>query len=215
MNDIASQIKAIHRQVSTRPIESGEIVSVQLRRTYDASVEDVWEAVTDPARLKRWFLPVSGDLHVGGTFQFEGNAGGEILTCEPPRLLKATWGGPTSLVELRLSPGVDSDTLLEFEHTVPIEMAGSGAGALYVGPGWDAALRSLGLFLRGEAGDDPIALENSPEGREFSRQSVHAWVTVVEFSGTAGPEEIAEATRMSLAQFAPDLAATPVRDKSN
>ncbi|MGD9891431.1 MAG: SRPBCC domain-containing protein, partial [Dehalococcoidia bacterium] len=161
-----------------------------------------------PVRLKRWFLPVSGDLRVGGTFQFEGNAGGDILTCEPPRLLKATWGGPTSLVELRLSPGEDSDTVLEFEHTVPIEMAGSGAGALYVGPGWDAALRSLGLFLRGEAGDDPVALENSPEGQEFSRQSVHAWVTVVESSGTASTEDIAAATEVSLAQFAPGLGAS-------
>ena len=58
-----------------------------LRRRYDAAIEDVWDAVTDPDRLKRWFLPISGDLRVGGTFQLEGNAGGEILSCEPPRLL--------------------------------------------------------------------------------------------------------------------------------
>jgi hypothetical protein len=32
---------------------------------------------------------------------------------------------------------------------------------------------------------------------------VHAWVGVVEASGTAGPEDIAAATEVSLAQFAP------------
>ncbi len=215
MIDIASQLKAIHREVGKRPIESGEGVGVLLRRSYDAPIEDVWDAVTDPDRMKRWFLPVSGDLRVGGTFQLEGNAGGEILRCEPPRLLKVTFGGPTSLVELRLSPAGDSDTILELEHTVPIEMAGSGAGALYVGPGWDGALMALGLFLRGEVSDDPVAAANSPQGQEFSRQSVQAWATVVESSGTASTDEIAAATHMSLAQFAPDLDATQNQNKSN
>jgi uncharacterized protein YndB with AHSA1/START domain len=204
MTDFASHLKAIHRQVSKGPIESGEDVSVLLRRNYDAPIEDVWDAVTDPDRVKRWFLPVSGDLRVGGAFQIEGNAGGEIISCERPRLLKVTFGGPTSLVELRLSADGDNNTLLELEHTVPIEMAGSGAGALYVGPGWDGAFMALGLFLSGAVIDDPVAAANSPEGQEFSRQSVHAWVAAIELSGTAGPDEIAAATAASLAQFAPD-----------
>jgi uncharacterized protein YndB with AHSA1/START domain len=206
MIDIAHQLKAIHREVGRRPAESGEVVGVVLRRSYDASVEDVWDAVTDPDRLKRWFLPISGDLRVGGTFQLEGNAGGEILECEPPHRLKVTFGGPTSLVELRLSPGEAGDTTLELEHTVPIEMAGSGAGALFVGPGWDGALMALGLFFAGEAPEDPVAAANSPQVQEFSRQSVQAWVVAIESSGTAGPDEIAAATQMSLAQFAPDAA---------
>jgi uncharacterized protein YndB with AHSA1/START domain len=213
MIDIASQLKAIHREVGKRPIENGEGVAVLLRRSYDAPIEDVWDALTDPDRMKRWFLPVSGDLRVGGTFQLEGNAGGEILTCEPPRLLKVTFGGPTSVVELRLSPAGDSNTVLELEHTVPIEMAGSGAGALYVGPGWDGALMALALFLSGEVIDDPVAAANSPQGQEFSRQSVHAWVSAVESSGTAGADEIAAATQASLAQFAPDLDGTQNQDE--
>jgi uncharacterized protein YndB with AHSA1/START domain len=204
MIDVASQLKAIHREVSKGPIENGESVNVLLRRGYDAPIEDVWDAMTDPDRVKRWFLPLSGDLRVGGAFQLEGNAGGEILTCEPPRLLKVTFGGPTSVVELRLSADGDDHTVLELEHTVPIEMAGSGAGALYVGPGWDGALMGLGLFLRGEAKGDPVAAANSPQAQEFSRQSVHAWVAAVESSGTADADEIAAATTISLAQFAPD-----------
>ncbi|BCJ69186.1 SRPBCC family protein [Polymorphospora rubra] len=204
MIDIASQLKAIHREVSRLPATSGETVSVRLRREYPAPVEDVWDAVTDPDRLKRWFLPVSGDLRAGGSFQLEGNAGGDILTCEPPRLLKVTFGGPTSLVELRLTADGD-DTVLELEHTVPIEIAGSGAGALYVGPGWDGAVMALALFVAGQTVDDPVATANSAQGQEFSRRSVHAWADVVGASGTAGPDEIAAATEVSLAQFAPDL----------
>jgi uncharacterized protein YndB with AHSA1/START domain len=207
MIDIASQLNAIHRQVEQQlPADgSGERVSVLLRRGYDAPIDDVWDAVTQPDRIKRWLMPISGELRVGGSFQLEGNAGGEILTCEPPRLLKVTFGAPTSIVEVRLTPDGDGDTVLELEHTVPIEIAQSGAGALYVGPGWDGALLGLGLFLRGEAVGDPVAAANSPEAQEFSKQSVHVWAEVVKDSGTATAEQLAGATEVSLAQFAPDL----------
>jgi uncharacterized protein YndB with AHSA1/START domain len=211
MIDIAGQLEAIHRQVERQlPAGgSGELVSVLLRRSYDAPIGDVWDAVTQPDRIKRWFMPISGELRAGGSFQLEGNAGGDILTCEPPRLLKVSFGGPTSIVELRLTPDGANDTVLELEHTVPIEMAQSGAGALYVGPGWDGALLGLGLFLRGEAVGDPVAAASSPEALEFSKQSVHAWVEVVKESGTATDEELAAATEVSLAQFAPDAATPP------
>ena len=206
MIDIANQLNAIHRQVERQPAAdgAGERVSVLLRRSYDTAAQDVWDAVTDPDRIKRWLMPISGDLRVGGSFQLEGNAGGEILACEPPRLLRVTFGDPNSIVQLRLTAQADGDTVLELEHTVPIEIAQSGAGALWVGPGWDGALLGLGLFLRGEAVGDPVAAANSPEARAFSKESVHAWAAVVEDSGTATAEQLAAATEVSLAQFAPD-----------
>jgi uncharacterized protein YndB with AHSA1/START domain len=186
----------------------GERVSVLLSRAYDAPIGDVWDAVTQPDRIKRWFMPISGDLRVGGNFQLEGNAGGEILACEPPRLLRVTFGGPTSLVEVRLTARGESGAMLELEHTVPIEMAQSGAGALYVGPGWDGAVMGLDLFLRGEAIGDPVAAANSPQALEFSKGSVQTWAEVVKNSGTASDEQLAEATEVSLAQFAPDMASS-------
>ena len=71
-------------------------------------VEEVWDALTDPQRIVRWFLPITGDLRLGGTYQLEGNAGGKILRCEPPHSLLVTWamGEDTgaSQVEVRLSP---------------------------------------------------------------------------------------------------------------
>jgi uncharacterized protein YndB with AHSA1/START domain len=208
MIDIASHLNAISRKVEVLPPANGlgERVSVLLRRGYDAPIDDVWAALTEPDRIRRWFMPISGELRVGGSFQLEGNAGGEILACEPPRLFRVTFGGPTSLVEVRLTAQGESGALLELEHTVPIEMAQSGAGALYVGPGWDGALLGLDLFLRGEAIGDPVAAANSSEAVEFSRQSVLAWAEVVKDSGTASDEELAAATEVSLAQFAPDQA---------
>jgi uncharacterized protein YndB with AHSA1/START domain len=205
MIDIADELAAIGRRVTRGTTLSGETVSVQVERTCDASVEDVWDAVTDPDRLRRWFLPVSGDLRVGGTFQLEGNAGGDILACEAPRLLRVTFGGETSVVELRLAPLDGERTALELEHTVPIELAGSGAGALYVGPGWDLALFALGQYAVGVVAEDPLAAAETPEGKELAHRSVLAWREVVETSGTATPEEIAAASEVSLAQFAPGM----------
>jgi uncharacterized protein YndB with AHSA1/START domain len=135
--DILEHINAIHRHVS----RTGEDVSVLLKRSYGASVEDVWDALTDPERMRRWLMPITGELKIGGSFPLEGNAGGEILECEPPSRFKVTFGGPTSLLEVRLTAGAEDETTeLELEHTVPAEFAGGGAGALYVGPGWDGAL---------------------------------------------------------------------------
>ncbi|MET1074208.1 MAG: SRPBCC family protein [Umezawaea sp.] len=203
MIDIVNQLKAIHREVGRVPTPSGEVVSVVLRRDYDVEIGDLWEALTDPERVARWFLPLTGDLRVGGSFQLEGNAGGDVLDCRPPRLLKVTFGGPVSVVELRLSAS-GGGTALELEHTVPIEMAGSGAGALYVGPGWDGAFLALALFFASEPDGDPIATGATPEAQEFSRQSVQEWVAAIESSGTASAEDIAAAVEVALAQFAPD-----------
>jgi len=200
MIDIVNQLNAIRRQVS----RNTEEVGVSLTRRYDASIEDVWEAITDPDRIKRWLMPISGDLRVGGAFQLEGNAGGEILQCEPPRRLKVTFGGETSIVEVRLS-AEGEQTALELEHTVPIDMAGSGAGALFVGPGWDGALMGLGRFLAGEATGDPVKAARSTQVQEFSKASVQAWAATIETSGTATADELAAAKEASLAGFAPDL----------
>src|SRR5690242_16423477 len=122
MSDIVNEINAVHREVGRREFPSGAGRTVVLRRTYDAPIEDVWDAVTNPERLNRWFLPVTGDFRLGGKYQLEGNAGGEILRCEPPRLLAVTWifGDPeqagASEVEVRLASGTDGDTVFELVH---------------------------------------------------------------------------------------------------
>jgi hypothetical protein len=49
VRDMLDELAAAHRAVARRTDGDGEIVSVQLRRSYDAAPEDVWDAVTDPA----------------------------------------------------------------------------------------------------------------------------------------------------------------------
>ena len=206
MIDTGNQIDAIQREVGTRTTDAGEVVSVLLRREYAAAVGDVWDAVTDPERVKRWFMPVSGDLREGGDFQLEGNAGGRILRCDPPRLLRATFGDESSIVEVRLTAGAGDATILELEHTVPMAMAGSSAGALYVGPGWDGAVMGLGLYLTGGFTGDPVEAANSPEVIAFNGQSIEKWTAVLEASGTATPEQIAAGVEAARAQFTPEAA---------
>jgi uncharacterized protein YndB with AHSA1/START domain len=202
MIDVSAQIGAIHRTVSRTPREDGgENVTVLATRTYAADPEDTWFALTEPSRIARWFMPVSGDLRVGGRYQLEGDVEGDILECDQPRRFRITYGGETSIVEVRLASDGEGATTLELEHTVPIEMAQSGAGALWVGPGWDGALLALGRFLAGDVAENPVAA-NSPEASAFGEESVRAWAAAVEASGTATAEQLSEAVDMSMAQFA-------------
>jgi uncharacterized protein YndB with AHSA1/START domain len=203
MFDLLQQLHAIYREASRRPGDAGELVSLQVRRTYDAPVADVWSALTDASRLARWMYPIEGELRAGGSFQFQGNAGGDILACEPPRLLRITYGGPTSVVEIRLTGRDRSATELVLEHTVPIEIARSAAGALFVGPGWDTGLVALDLHLRGALGD-AAAFHASREVHDFGARSVAAWSDAVTASGGATSDELAAARAAALGQYAPD-----------
>jgi uncharacterized protein YndB with AHSA1/START domain len=180
--------------VSVRTAE-GEARMLRIRRRYNASVEDVWEACTTPDRLKRFFLPISGDLRVGGRFQFQGNAGGEILRCEPPRQLRITWEygqGPASEVDLRLTSDAAGGTVLQLEHSpVPqvVEMDGRKldpilndplTGMWGMGTGWEMGLIALGKYLRGEMPDvSKRSFELTPEILEMVAQCGEGWAAAV------------------------------------
>jgi len=126
------------------------------------------------------------------------------MTCEPPRHLVVTFGGESSIVDVVLA-GEGDQTLLKLTHSVPIELAGSGAGALYVGPGWDGALLGIAQYLAGEVVSDPVAAANSPEVQDFNVSSIKEWIAAVEASDTADADTISAAQQAALAQYAPDL----------
>ncbi|GAA1155391.1 SRPBCC family protein [Kribbella jejuensis] len=202
MIDILEHINAVQREVS----RTGETVTVLMRRSYRAEPVEVWDALTDPDRMRRWFMPVSGELKVGGSFQLEGNAGGEILECEPPKRFKVTFGGPTSLLELRLLPGANDSTDLELEHSMSEAPAPGGSGALWVGPGWDGGLLGLALYIHGELPPDanPMEMANSAEVIAYNEQCVRAWIKAIRASGTTSEEDLLSAAKISLSQYAPD-----------
>ncbi|GAA4064774.1 SRPBCC domain-containing protein [Nonomuraea soli] len=211
MIDIVNQINATTRELGEHPVAEGAGRSLVLRRTYDAAIDDVWDACTDPERLGRWLAPVEGDLRPGGTYQLKDNAGGTILRCEEPRLLKVTWvlgEAMNTEVELRLTPGQGERTDLELVHSSPaaivdemVRAYGPG-GTIGIGGGWDLTLLGLDLHLTG-AEFDPVTWEDSAEAREFAARSCHAWGAVVQAAWSIGDDDIAAAVAFGVQHFAP------------
>ena len=158
MIDVTQQINAVRRKVGTRVLEAGEARTVTISRTYSAAIEDLWDACTNAERIPRWFLPVSGDLRPGGHYQLEGNAGGTIERCDPPKSFFATWefGGEVSWIEVRLTAETAGGTRLEIEHIAHVgdeRWAEFGPGA--VGIGWDMVIMGLSLYLSGRPAVNP------------------------------------------------------------
>ena len=118
MIDVKEHVNAVRREVGTRALEAGEARVVTIIRTYDAPVDDVWDACTNIERIPRWFAPVTGDLRVGGRYQLQGNAGGLVERCDPPRSFAATWefGGEVSWHRGPLSTRLADGTVLTLEH---------------------------------------------------------------------------------------------------
>jgi uncharacterized protein YndB with AHSA1/START domain len=205
MIDETRQINAVRRQVGARVTEAGEVRTVTISQVYDATIDDVWDACTNPERIPRWFLPVSGDLRLHGRFQLEGNAGGTIERCDPPKSFAVTWemGDQVSWVEVRLTAEPDGGTRFELEHAAKIDddtWAQFGPGA--VGVGWDTGL--LGLARHLSAGPDAqrpdaMAWLASEEGRRFVSLSSGQWCEANVLAGADRADAQAAADRTTAA----------------
>ncbi len=212
--DPAATAGLVTRQVRTGT-RDGTLTRVAVaRRTYATDQADLWNAVTDPERLRRWFSPVTGDLAEGGHYQVQGNAGGTVLRCDPPRSFSLTWefGPMTSWVTVNVAED-DDGARLELLHEAPVdpdmwEMFGPGA----VGVGWDLSLMGLGMHLESGASvdhDDAEAWAISPNGVEVTRQFAGAWADAAVADGD--DHDLAhEAAARTVAFFTtpPDPAAT-------
>jgi uncharacterized protein YndB with AHSA1/START domain len=191
----------VTREVRSGSREGGPTRIAIARRTYPTDQADLWDALTNAERIPRWFLPITGDLHVGGRYQLEGNAGGVIEQCDRPTSLAVTWefGGGTSWLRVTLAPAGDS-TDLELAHEAPVDpefwdQFGPGA----VGVGWDLALMGLGLHLESGEPVDPAEFATftvSPEGIELVRRAAAGWADAAIGDGDEpGPaKEAAERT---------------------
>ncbi|WP_326556358.1 SRPBCC family protein [Micromonospora sp. NBC_01796] len=182
MIDVNEKINAVRRQVGKRVLEAGEARVQTISQVYDTTLEDLWDACTKPERIARWFLPVTGDLQVGGRYQFEGNAGGTVERCDPPKGFAATWeyGTEVSWIEVRLTGEPTGGTRFELDHIAHVDderWAQYGPGA--TGVGWDLGFIGLGLHLAsGGAPVDPAAVEawsTSDDGRQFITLSSQRW----------------------------------------
>ncbi|HEY0627782.1 MAG TPA: SRPBCC family protein [Sphingomicrobium sp.] len=181
--DVSRHIGAITRQVVDGERDGKPTRIVRASRSFRTDIDDTWDAVTNPARIPRWFSPVSGNLKPGGRYQIEGNAGGTIEECDPPRRLSLTWefGGGVSWVAVNLVEEAGG-TRLELEHMAPLDDKSEefwnqyGPGA--VGIGWD--LSFLGLAEHLEHGwDKPPETDTewvkSDNYKAFARGSSTSW----------------------------------------
>lgn len=177
--DPAAQARLTHREVRAGN-RDGEVTKVVVAsRHYAAPRAQVWDAISNPERIPRWFLPVTGELRLGGRYQLEGNAGGVIERCEPPELIAVTWEifGATSWVEVQLGED-DAGTLLQLRHEARIDQHWEQFGPGAVGVGWDLGLQGLRLHLDTGAAVDPQGFEAwsaSAAGTEFITACSHDW----------------------------------------
>jgi uncharacterized protein YndB with AHSA1/START domain len=189
--DVDHQINAVQRNLGTRTIDIGDAHVVTVSQGYDTDPTDLWDAVTNIERIPRWFLPISGDLKLGGAYQLEGQAGGTILTCDPPKNFTATWefGGKVSWIDVSISANGPDRARLVLEHIMPVAddeiWREFGPGA--VGMGWDSMLLGLALHLStGEAIDPSFGQQwtATDDGRRFLTLSGDEWYTANVAFGT-------------------------------
>lgn len=189
MIELTEHVNTVRRKVGTRIIEPGEARTVTVSRTYDGTVDDLWDACTNPERLPRWFLPVSGDLRLHGRYQLENNAGGTIEACDPPHGFAATWefAGLVSWIEVRIIGESDERTRLELEHIALEDEHWAQFGPGAAGLGWDLALAGLGQHLESGQAVDSGAFEawvGSDEGRRFLELCAEQWSEADVAAGT-------------------------------
>lgn len=142
-----------------RTIPAGPARVAVFTRVYETTVEDLWDACTNPDRLRRWYVPVTGDLRVGGVFAQVNMGSGTVLECDAPRFLKVSLGGGADEIELRVSPGPhDGSATLHLEHATTLddhEIAGQRYDAIFcMGGGYYPRLQALNDHLRGTLPDD-------------------------------------------------------------
>jgi uncharacterized protein YndB with AHSA1/START domain len=193
---VIDSIGAVRREVKACERDGRPARAVVAERTYDTTVDDVWDAITNRERIPRWLLPIEGELKLGGRYQLEGNAGGEVTGCEPPTHLAVTWefGGGVTWLDVHLSEHPDGGTLLRMEHVAladDLEMWDQfGPGG--VGLGWDLTLLGLAEhLLTGGSVDVDAEMATSGDGAEFMAGSADAWCEADIAFGT--PEDVARA----------------------
>ncbi|GAB3309993.1 polyketide cyclase [Epidermidibacterium keratini] len=179
--DPQRQASVVTREVTDAQSRGETVHEVALTRTFAAPPDEVWSAVTDAERIPRWYLPITGDLQRGGSYQLEGNAGGEILECDPPRSFLVSWvfGEQVSYVGVRLRATGPESTEVRLEHVVPDDDHWRKFGAGAVGIGWEFTMLGLDLHLADPSvATDPaefMTMMAAPDGIALVQASSAGW----------------------------------------
>jgi uncharacterized protein YndB with AHSA1/START domain len=200
--DLDKQITAAQRTVVKRSLDSGEGRSVTISQIFDTDIHDVWDACTNPERIPRWFVPVSGDLRLNGNYQIEGNASGTIKKCNPPSTFSLSWefAGNLSLVTLRLAIVDEGRCRVELEHTLNCDKHWEQYGAGATGVGWDMTFVGLATHLGGQTVDKDSLM--SKEFMHFLVQCSETWGQAA-IAGGEDPAWARAATDRNMAAYVP------------
>jgi len=197
--DIESHLGAVERSVSAVERDGRPARAVTLARSYDTTLEDLWDAVTNRERIPRWFLPISGELELGGRYQLDGNAGGVITACDQPTHLALTWefGGDVSWVEVQLSDAGAGRARLTLTHTAHLSKHWDEYGPGATGVGWELGVMALAIHLARptEPRLDEEAFAASAEGKRFMTGSSEGWGQAAIAFGTDAEAALAAARR--------------------
>ena len=207
--DVESHLAAVECTVSFLERDGQPTGAVSISRSFSASVEDHWDAITNADRIPRWFLPIIGDLNPGGRYQLEGNAGGVITECERLSHFVLTWefGEDISWVDVRLSAQTPVRARLTLTHTAHLSEHWDTFGPGAVGVGWEMGLLGLALHLAqpDEPKPDEAAFATSPEGRAFITGSSENWAEAAVAAGT-DPDAATAAAMRTTAFYTGDFA---------
>jgi uncharacterized protein YndB with AHSA1/START domain len=177
--DVELSLAAAERSVSGIERDGRPARAVTLSRAYPTTRAELWDAATNAGRIPRWFLPIDGELTLGGRYQLEGNAGGLITACEPWSHLAVDWefGGDLSWLEVRIREDGPGRARVTLTHTSLVTEHWERYGAGATGVGWDLILLGLAMHVADPAAPKPdeIAFVTSAEGRAFIAGSSAAW----------------------------------------
>lgn len=205
--DLDAHLAAMARTIRSGSRDGVPTKVVVATRTFSTMPEDLWDAFASAERIRRRFLPVSGDLRLGGRFQLHGNAVGVIEECDAPRRLAVTWefGGEVSWLTLHVAPDGDG-ARLELAHVAPFD-AGSPAAEFWsmygpgaAGVGWDMGFQAFARHLADPVapGLDPeqaAAWATSSEARALYATASRAWAQADMAHGTPEQNALAAAER--------------------
>ena len=183
-----THLAAVERSVAFLERDGQPASAVALSRSFNTTLADLWDAVTNPDRIPRWFAPVSGSLEPGGRYQVEGNAGGAIVSCEVRSHFGLTWefAGDVSWVEVQVWQEEAGQIGLSLIHTALLSPHWDRFGPGAVGVGWEMGSLGLALHIADPSAPKPEMEEfaTSLEGRAFITGSSEGWAQAAIAAGT-------------------------------
>ena len=140
-------------------------------RRFRAAPDEVWQALTEPARLERWIGTWAGDPadgHVTFRMTAEGDDVPEervdIVVCDAPSRFEADFGSPAGVWRIAFAlTATDGGTLLRFTQRLSsVEEAANS------GPGWEYYLdRAVQLVDHADTDFAPWS-DYEPMGTHFT-----------------------------------------------